>query len=318
MKNRKSLIAVVILVLLVSAIAIYNMAGTVPTDLVPAWSLVDFAQYRAIDVTDPFVSWAPDSRSLIFSQSTVKTLKKVIFKWNIGDKKLTVVADGASPNFIGENEFLYLRTDPKAIFQRNFLTGKETEMMPEIKQSKFWHEVAGFSYVPDHKSIAVRLTSFTERELAGTLEYDLNGKSMGQYDRLVIPGVIDSSPNADKNKYALVVDNGQSLLSLQVADKGKTQGEELATGLIGAVAWSPDAKTIAYGDAADVMLVNTDTCKRVTVGKFGKDNIAERRNVCRLKWSPDGKYLAVMLYSSADVGDFPLIYILDMSKFSWR
>jgi len=108
------------------------------------------------------------------------------------------------------------------------------------------------------------------------------------------------------------------MLKLQIADDTRNRGKDVASGELGAVAWSPNGSLIAYADSVEVAVVRPSDGKRIVVGRFG-DTVdpQDERFVSRLSWSPNSNYLAALVYVPSQVRDYPVLYVLDMSKFKW-
>lgn len=293
--------------------ALLRTRSVLPTELAPAWLLTAEGRYGAVSMTDPFASWSPDSKSLLFAVYTMKQRQEKIFRWEVDAKRIEPITEGWAPNYVTNDEFLYMRRDPKSILQRSLSTGKEREAAPALKTSDFWKEVTAFTYEPTKQSVILRLIESTRYSTPGTEEYSLAGEHLGEVESLTSEGVMDSSTEPGGSKVALLVqerENGP--LSVQIADKGQSRGRQIASGSISAVAWSPNRKIVAYGQGAVVVAADVASGKRTIIARFSdSQKPADARYVSRLLWSPDGEHLAVQVYVPRVEGDYPLIYVLD-------
>lgn len=315
MRNLKSAI---LIPAIITACVLAGCGSKSSTQLVPAWELFSREGYRGVLAKDPFVSWAPDSKSLLISGVTFNSNEYRIMKWDVGGKKLEKIGEGLTPNYISDNEYIYFVNDPKGIYQQNLETGEKKEILTPVKTSTFWSEASGICYDHKTKSVALRLTEFTPRYLRSVDWYDMDGKPVDNVTEEADPDVVECSDSPAGDKCALLVqeDSGGDV-SLEIADKGKQRGKQIASGPLYGVAWSPADDAVAYGDGKQVVVARPDDGKKVAVARFGKSDDTSASFVSRLSWSPDGKYLAVLYYVSSDSGDFPLVYVLDMTQFKW-
>lgn len=316
---RVALILVVIIALGVGAWALYGNLTAPATQLLPTWQLTQSSRYSGIGMTDPFVSWSPDSRTVLFSVMDMRFRNDIIYRWNVGENELQRIAVGASPNFLSAREFAYLKREPKSFVVRDLASGQEREFAPAVKRTQFWNEVTAFTYDPTAETITLRLIEATRYYTPGTEVYDTSGKRIGDVGTRLSEGIVDFSPNPDGSASALLVQETEGApLSLQIADKGKSRGNRIMTGNLTSVAWSPDGEVIACGESVLVHALRPSDGKRLIVARFGDpDDPLEKRYVSRLSWSPDSKFLAVLLYVPSDMGDYPLIYVLSMSGLKW-
>ena len=129
--------------------------------------------------------------------------------------------------------------------------------------------------------------------------------------------VVDFSCDPDGSRCAIVVGRGPAQ-ALEIADTGQSTGEEVAEGAIGAVAWSPADDLVAYGESSHVAVVRRSDGKTAVVARFDPPMAnSDGRYVSRLSWSPNGHCLAVLVYVVGSRGDYPLVYVLDMSDFKF-
>ncbi|MGC8861331.1 MAG: hypothetical protein ACP5R5_01000 [Armatimonadota bacterium] len=316
-------IAIAILIVIAAGVGIWAALGTresAAERLVPAWQLLPAQSYRAMGVLDPFLSWSPDSRSVIFSVFGLGSQRDKIFRWRVGEKKLEYITAGVSPHFVTADEFIYMKKLPKGIFLRSLRTGKEREVAALLKKNELFPEITGFSYDPERKTITVRMTEWTRFRTFGPDEYDLEGRHVGPVYSRLGENIVDWSPDPKSSKCAILVqqDRGR-ILSLQIAHGSRSRGREIARGDLNAVAWSPDGRTLAYAFDKTVVAVRVADLRRAVVGRFGNpDDESDKRCAARLIWSPNGDYLAVLVYVSDPQGDYPFYYVLDMSKLKWE
>ena len=316
-------IMLAILIVLVVAAGLWLAVATGPPGpvrLAPAWQLLPQESYRAMGVLDPFLSWSPDSRSLIFSVFGLGSQRDKVFRWKVGEKKLQYVTAGASPNCVTDDLFLYLKRQPKGVYLRSLRTGKEREVAAPLKKNEFFPEVTGFAYDPQRRTIIVRMTDLTQFRTPGPEEYDLEGRLVGSVSSRLGEGIVDSSCDPRATKCAILVQEKDTVpVSLQIAEGRESRGRELASGKLNAVAWSPDGRVLAYANDKIVVAVRPQDLRRVVVARFGDpDDDSDKRYAARLIWSPNSQYLAVFLYIPDNSGDYPFYYVLDMSKLKWE
>ncbi len=315
---KTKLIVIIALVVAAAAITVLTVGRpSAPVRPVQAWQLLSKGTYRAMGVTDPFLSWTPDSRSVVFSVFALKSQRNRLFRWKVGENDLEMVVGGTSPNCVTDDEFLYLCSSPKTIFKRSLSTGRDVEVGAALKKLDTWPRVTAFAYMPERRSVALRTLEFTQFPMLGVEEYDLSGKYLGRVESRTSEGIVDQSFSPDGSESAIMVQNQPNEpISLRLVKGDALAGKELANGPhIGAVAWSPDGRSIAYGDGKTVVLLDSEGNKKAIVGVFGDpDDRTDRRAVTRLSWSPNSQYLAAFVYACDKEGDYPLYYVLDMSK----
>lgn len=320
MTTRKSAaILIAVAIAAGAAVAIGRSAGE-PDRLVSAWQLTPAKRYRAMQVTDPFVSWAPDSRSLLMSAYTFDPLKSLVLWWKVGEKQLRLVTEGVSPNYMEDGRrFIYLKTEPTRLFIYDLATATEEQILPELTSADPWSEAKAFTYDPERRALALRLVDYTQFYLPGTEEYTLDGRRLGPVATGLGGETMAVAASRSGRYRAAIVDTQRTgRLALKVREKGSGGEREVAAGYIGAVDWSPDDDVLAYGDLSSVVLFRPGDDRKVVVARFGPPPASpDNRYVSRLKWSPNGDYLAVLVYVPSEEGDYPLIYVLNMSGFRW-
>jgi len=323
----KTRIAVAVLIVLIAGVGIWLAVATAPpgpTRLVPAWQLLLAENYRAMGVLDPFLSWSPDSRSVIFSVFGLRSQRDKMFRWEVGEKKLQPIGAGASATYVTNDEFLYLRREPKAVLLCSLRSGKEREVASALKRGEFWSDVIGIAYNPKRRTIVARMAEYTQFSTPGTDEYDLTGKLISTVSTRLGEGIVDWSSDPTSGKSAILVqEKAGGPVSLQIVPKAfgrnARRGREIAKGNLTSVAWSPNGRTIAYSQGKIVVAVRPDDFSRVIVARFGDpDDESDKRTAVRLIWSPNSQYLAVFVYVPSPAGDYPLYYVLDMSKLKWQ
>ena len=320
MKTKTALIILIVIALGAGALTLLRATSIDDESLVPAWQLLDEGRYRAMGVTDPFASWAPDSRSVMFSLGSLRLPKEAIYMWRVGEKQMEEIVDGASPNHLDDSTMLYLKKQPtKAIVRRDLTTGEENEFAPAIKSGDLWDEVAAFTYVPDRDSIILRFTDHLQYYSPGTQEFDASGKPLGAVQDEASEGVVDASSEPGGTRRALIVEQREGrIVELHIAEGDAPRGQRVDTGKLGCVAWSPNGEVIAYGRSSEVVALSPDGKKRVVVARFD-DSVGDPESppVIRLSWSPNSHYLMAYVYVGDQRGDYPLYYVMDMSKFKF-
>lgn len=316
MKSRLLIVALILVVLGASLWAVMR-SNSQQVELVPAWRLTPQGMYNGDLLLDPVVSWSPNSKSLLVAAKSTKTTMPWILHWNVGDKQLERVCYGAAPNYIDNDTFLYLITNPQIVVEHSFSRGTDRPVIRSFERVDFWKDITSFSYVPARKTLALRFSTFTRYYEPGLVEVDLTGKPLGKLPRLTGDGILDRSADPENQQVAEILGEltgGERVL--QVSQIGATSGgKRITDGDLGAVAWSPDGNTIAFADSNEVKIIDPAGLKITVVGRFGSSSDASQMPyVCRLAWSPDSKYLcAIQLVPTAIGGDM-MAYVLDMSK----
>ncbi|MDH7600949.1 MAG: hypothetical protein QHI38_02240 [Armatimonadota bacterium] len=324
MKIRVAVTALLIAALGAAAVVYFANEPATRTQLVQAWSLLPKESYRAMGVTDPFVSWSPDSRSVVFGLYGLHSHAYKIFLWKVGDKQLEYVTAGVSPSFLSNDEIIYLKKQPSGkaagIFRRNLRTRSESEVAVALKNNDFFTDLTGFSYDQKHKTLQVCMVEYTRFRTPGPEEYDLNGNFVRPVSSRLGEGIVDYSFDPTGRRCAIMVRERYTRpVSLQLADGNSSRGREIARGKINAVAWSPNGSTVAYAEGKEVIALNPQTLERTVVARFGDpSDEKDGRYVARLEWSPNSRYLAAFVYVPNLAGDYPLYYVLDMSELQER
>jgi len=319
--NRRTAYFILVIIALAAAVWMaFRSASSERTRLVPAWLLTYESGYSARRMVDPFVSWAPDSKNLVFSAANYAGGGPRIFIWSVGGDKLQELTNGLAASYTADGDaFYYFSQEPKTVMKYDVRSGKQTEVLQDIKRSDFWAETKAVYYDPQRETVALRLAEFTPHPSTGIEEYDLDGKLLGDVEERGGRGVVAYSSETDGSRTALIIEEiGGRATTLQIAEGDNDRGKIMDSGIIGAVDWSPKADLVAYGKSYAVIVARPGQTRKITVGRFpppqGKP---DRRFVSRLAWSPDGSYLAVMVYVPNESGDYPLIYVLDMSDFNF-
>lgn len=316
MKSRLLIIAAVIIVLGIG-LGAFMHGNSERVNLVPAWLLTPPGMYSADMLLDPVMSWSPDSKSLLVAAKANKTGKPWILYWKTGEKKLDRVAYGGSPNFTDNDTFLFMTANPCLLIEHSFSRGTNRLIVRNFRGVDFWRDITSFDYIPERKTVALRFSSFTRYFEPGLAEMDLTGKQIRKLPRLTGNGVLDRSTDPENRQVVEILGDltgGQKVL--RVCAVGSTDaGKQIASGELGAVAWSPDGKSIAFADANEVKVTDPAGKSVVTVARFAsRSDSTQSAYICRLAWSPNSKYLtAIQLLPNQIAGD-TMAYVLDMSK----
>lgn len=320
MKTKTAIVIIVVILLTAGFLSILGCGSTEAVRLVPAWAVTAPNAYDGQSVKDEVVSWSPDSKSLLFSLSGAKHYQAAVFSWKVGEKQIERLANGISANFVDNNNIIYVWQNPMTFYMRGLSTGRTSPIVQNIKNVDFWKEITGFTYNPIRKSLALRFADFTRYYQSGTQEIDLTGKSLGSVPRTTGDKILCRSDNPKGEQSAAIVGElSGSTQELRISKKGEEGNTKpLATGSLGAVAWSPDGKVVAFADANTVEVLNVADSKIITIAKFGKrPESGDAPYVCRLYWSPNGSYLAALELLPEDYSCKAMIYVLDMSKITW-
>lgn len=319
--NMKNAILVLIAIALVAVLwAAFARGASEPTCLVPAWQLTPEGRYDGQTLVDPVASWSPDSRSLLFAAVSAKGYRSSILRWKVGEKRADRVLYGVSPNYTDNNTFIYLQQGPKSVIERSLSADIGRLIAPGLAKVDVWREVTGFSYNPARKTIELRLSSLTQFYEPGFEEFDLTGKSLGSVPRTTGGGILARGADPKGSRSAVIFgDEPEGTRELRIAAPGEeSKSKPVASGSLGAVAWSPDGRLVAFADAAEVKVLNPSDMKIITVARFSSPpESGDQAFVCRLLWSPNGSYLAALdIVPSADSSS-SVLYVLDMTKIKW-
>jgi WD40 repeat protein len=317
MSVRAVVIALVVIALAAGLWAAFGRGTSELTRLVPAWQLIPAASCEAESLVDPVMSWAPDSRSLLFSTASAKGYRPSILHWNVGDKRAERVVYGVSPNYVNNDIFLFLRQSPKSVCGHSLSTGAERNMVPNLNKVDLFREVTGFSYIAARKTVQLRVSYLTQFYEPGCQEIDFTGKSLGNVARTTGDAVLDRGVDPKGARSAVIFDDpAQETRELRIAAPGEeNKSKPVASGNLGAVAWSPDGQLVAFGDSNEVRLLKLGDMKIITVARFGaQPESGAGPCVSRLAWSPNGSYLAALDVIPAESISNAVLYVLDMTK----
>lgn len=316
----RSKLLVVVVILIVSSLvlgSIVGCGGSEEVNLVPAWLLTPTGMYSADSLLDPVFSWSPDSKSLLVSTTSSKTCRPWILRWKTGERQLDRVVMGCCPNYVDNDRFLFIIQNPVILMQHTLSSGADRVVIKDFRQVDFWKDITSLDYLPATKTLAVRFSNFTRYAEPGLQEIDLTGKPLRKLPRQTGNGVLDRSTDPEGKRVAEILGElSRSGRALRIAETGKTaDGKEVATGELGAVAWSPDGKMIALADANDVKVMDPAGENTAVVARFAaKSGAAQAPYVCRLAWSPDSSYIAAVQVVPNETGANMMVYVLDMSK----
>lgn len=311
-------IAIAVLAIIVLAAVIWSALGTGEaeiTQIVPAWQLTSAKSYDSNALVDPIVSWSPDSKSVLFESIGAKYFRGFICQWNVGDKKITRLVEGFCPNYISSDKFLYLKTNPRLVVEHDLVTKRERPIAQDLPKWDLWRELTGFSYDPARKTLALRFAKYPRYYEPGCEEADLTGKYLGKVSRTTGDGVLDRSNDPKGERTAVILGDLTGVTrQLRIARPGEeAKAKTLVENDLGAVAWSPDGRTVAFAEANEVRVLNPDDGKIVTVARLGESGESGAGPyVCRLAWSPDSAYLAAVELVPGEENTFMMIYVLDM------
>lgn len=317
MKIRIGIAVVVVIALAGVAWAVLGRGGAETTRLVPAWQLTSDGSYDSSALVDPVVSWSPDSKALLFAGIGAKFYQNYLYYWKVGDTRITRLVAGSCPNYTSNSKFLYLKSNPRSVAEYDLVTKRERLVAPQLPKWDLWRELTGFSYDPARKTLALRFAKFSRYYESGVEEADLTGKCLGRLPRTTGGGVLDRSSDPKGNRVAVILgDLTGDVRQLRIARPGdEFKAETIVENDLGAVAWSPDGKTVAFAEADEVKLLNPDDRSIVTVARFaGRKAASDGRYVCRLVWSPNSKYLAAVELVPAEENTFMMIYVLRMGR----
>ncbi|NLN75460.1 MAG: hypothetical protein GX139_04050 [Armatimonadetes bacterium] len=317
MKIRAIVVAFIILGFAATLCSIVGCGRSEPAELVAAWQLTPSNKYSATLLVDPVVSWAADSRSLLFSIVAGSGNGFPIMHWEVGAKSAKRIVDGVCPTFISEDKFVYMTLSPKEIVEYDMSDGGQKIVVQNFAKNDMYRDVTGFSYDPADQTYQLRVSDFTEFYQPGCVAIDSMGRQTGLVPPTTGGGVLDRSVDPGSGRCAIIyADAGPR--ELRIADKGKEESAKpIVKGNLGAVAWSPDSSMIAFADFADVKLLDPKDNSIRIIARLGDDPYPGRSDhVCRLIWSPDNKYLAALKIVSYDQESLSVLYVLDMTTLS--
>lgn len=283
--------------------------------LVKAWQLIPSHSCRASYMADPVVSWASDSQSLLFTAISPKDGKSIIRRWNVGEKKARRVTDGISPNYTGEDTFVFLQASPKTIIEHNLSTNEQREVVKGLNKLDLYRDVSGLSYDSVNKNYQLRVYDFTEFYQPGCVAVDSSGREVGHVEPTTGGGVLDRSVDPRSGKSAVIYGDDKTR-ELRIANKGEEDtAKAIANGNLGAVAWRPDGSAVAFSDFAVIKIIDPSNGKTRIIARLGGElKPGKHDHVCRLMWSPDGKYLAAFKITSYETDSFAVLYVLDATN----
>lgn len=307
---------ITILVAAALAAGLLCVAGCRPerAELVRAWQLTPDNTYSGPSLVDEAMSWSPDSKSLIFQVVSTKGNGPSIMRWVVGEKQIERVTRGTSPNYTSNDTFVFLQTYPKILLEHTFSTNIQRQVAKDFEKVDIHRDVSGFTYDPVEKTYLLRISDFTAFYQPGCVAIDENGRQTKIVPPTTGSGVLDRSSDSKSNQSAVIFAAGDSR-ELRISEPGKElEAEALAKGSLGAVAWQPDGQIVAFGDSSEVKIISPKNGKIQTVARFFDREEAGRSNsICRLKWSPNGRYLAALNLVSYELNSYAVLYVLDMS-----
>lgn len=314
MKIKIVVAAVIVILLAVVTWVVVGRGSGQTTRLVQAWQLTADRSYDSNALVDPVVSWSPDSKSLLFVGIGAKFYQNYIYQWKVGDTRIIRLSAGFCPNYVANDRFLYLKSNPRVVAEYDLTTRRERFIAPQLAKWDLWRELTGFSYDPMRKTLALRFAKFSRYYEPGVEEADLNGKYLGRLPRTTGGGVLDRSRDPRGNRDAVILgDLTGETRQLRIARPGdEFKATTIVENDLGAVAWSPDGKTVAFAEADEVKLLNPANRRIVTIARF--TNPSEDRYVCRLVWSPNSKYLAAVELVPTEESAFMMIYVLNLGS----
>ncbi len=285
-----------------------------PQTLVKAWQLIPSHSCRANYMADPVVSWAPDSSSLLFAAISPKDGRSIIRHWRVGDQRAVRVTDGVSPNYTSQDTFVFLQSYPKTILEHNLSTNEQREVVKNLSKLDLYRDVTGLSYDPVNRNYQLRVYDFTEFYQPGCIAIDSSGREVGQVESTTGGKVLDRSVDPHSGKSAVIYGD-DTARELRISDKGKEDAAKgIASGNLAAVAWRPDGSAVAFSDFAVVKIIDPAGGEARTIARLaGEAKPGRHDHVCRLVWSPDGKYLAAFKITSYEMDSFAVLYVLDVT-----
>ena len=250
---------------------------------------------------------------MVFSL-VVKDLNKAnIYKWDIGDKSIKKLFYGFTPNYMNEDEIIYVHpyTGPKCIRKYNFKTNKSTEVCKNLKKSEYWRSIYGIIYNSDN-TINARMCDFTKYYFEGSSKYDLEGNFVSKVKREIKDTDVCAYSIYNEKIAAVCSTDNENMLNLCVRESCDAEKKIVFKGKLGDVAWRPQVKdTVAFAKENEVLIYNTKTEDVSVIARFPNP---ESSFVCRIAFSPNGNYLAAVTFNDKKEGDYLDIYVMDLTS----
>ncbi|MBP5093310.1 MAG: WD40 repeat domain-containing protein [Abditibacteriota bacterium] len=305
------------LLLLLALLAVGCGDGT-PREYAKLYRVTEPNRYLVSYLYDPFVSFSPDSKTMVFYGVTRGVNKADVYTWNIGDAKTRKLFFGFTPNYISGDEIIYVHpyTGRKCIQTYNFKTGEVKEVCPKLKESDYWKEIFGIESRGDG-TFTTRMCDFSKYYFAGSDICDIEGNILGPVKRIYNDTSVAVYDISGDRAVTIRSTDNDNVLNLVVSGKdGETDKKVIGHGKFGDAAWRPGGgSTLAVADGASVLLWDADSGEKKVIADIPK---GDRSFVCRLKWSPDGKYLAIGVFVDEKEADYMDIYVAEINRSAER